>query len=99
MANVRSGNTHYIDSTGTLTADKNDKVAYVVLTASSANAVILLTDAGSGTRSKIDLRVATAGTTQVFDFSEVPLVFSNGVRVGTLTNAVATIVYTKGGGS
>jgi len=98
VANVRNLNTDYVDSTGTLNSGKAAKVVYIIVTATSASAVLLLTDTASGNPKKLNLRVADANSTQVFDFSNSPIVFPNGVRVETLTNAVATVVYTTSGG-
>jgi hypothetical protein len=97
MANATNGNTIYIDTTGDVTTKKNVRVPYVTVSASSANAVLLLSDP-DGTN-KIDLRVAAAGETQLFDFSEQPLLFPNGIKAETVTNAIATVVYSIGGGS
>lgn len=91
MANVRSGNCHYVDSTGTLDSAAV-RVAAVVLTATGASAVLELT-AADGTTKQLNLRVATSGETKHFDFSTKVLSFPAGLRVTTLTNAIATIVY------
>ena len=96
MANVRSNNTHYIDSTGAL-IDANVKVVGITLTATAANAVLLLKNYADS-RSKIDLRVATSGATEFFNFAETPLVFPDGIYVKTLTNAIATLIYNNSGG-
>jgi hypothetical protein len=97
MANVASTNTIYIDSTGSITSPAQPKVMAVVLTATSANARIVLADDSTSDK-KLDLRVATSGSSQVFDFSQSPIFFANGVSVATLTNAIATLVYTSSGG-
>jgi len=100
MANTRNGNTFYIDtSVETVSTDKNQRIAYVVLTATAANGRIVLADPSvSGNPPKVDLRVAVSGTTEVFDFSRLPLYFPNGMRVNILTNALATLVMTQSGG-
>lgn len=94
MANVRNGNTVYVDATGAIT-DSGAKVAGVVLTATAANAVLVLQDSSGSPVNKVDLRVATSGSSQFFDFSVTPLWFPNGIEIGTLTNAKAMIVYTN----
>ncbi len=93
MANVRNGNTYYIDATTEL-AVPGIKVAYVIVTATSANAILNLQDVTTAVN-KINLRVATSGETQVFDFSECPLYFPNGVIPSTVTNCNATLVLTE----
>ena len=97
MANARTGNTYYVDTAYTATvatlpelAIPNLKVYYVVVTATAANAVVLLTDSGTN---KVDLRVAPSGSSQLFTFDEYPMVFNTSLRVSTLTNAVATIMF------
>lgn len=90
MANVRNGNTFYVDSTGDLNTTAT-KASYIVVTATSANAVVILQDAVSNSN-KIRLAVATSGDSETFDFSLRPLYFPGGIAVSTLTNAVACIV-------
>lgn len=97
MANIRNGNTHYVDSTGTLSETKNVRVTGIVLTATTAGAVLVLKDPSTSAL-KIELRVAATNTSQYFAFRETPLYFPNGISVFTLTNAKATIVYNEAGG-
>jgi hypothetical protein len=91
VANVRSGNSHYVDSTGVL-ASNDVRIVAVVVTATAANAIVAIGDE-AGTTDKLNLRVATSGASQVFDFSSTPIYFPNGVKVTTLTNAIATVIY------
>lgn len=91
MANARNSNTWHIDSTGDLTPLVPVTVYYVVLAASSANAHLVLSDAGASTK-KLDVRVATSHESKVFDFSANPIHFPNGIEVTTITNGVATLV-------
>jgi hypothetical protein len=88
LANVKQGNSHYIDSTGDLITTPVT-VKRVFLAATGAGAVLVLGDP-SGSLKRFDLRVATSGATSTF---EIEAYFPNGVEVTTLTNAVATIVY------
>jgi hypothetical protein len=94
MANVRNSNTFYIDTQYSGASDelavKNLRITHVIVTATAANGRIVLADSSVAT--KVDLRVATSGASQVFDFSANPLVFSTSVRPTTLTNAVATCI-------
>lgn len=92
MANARSANIHYVDTTGVLTT-KRVFVAGVVVTATAASAIVNIQDS-AGTNSLLNLRVATSGETEVFTFS-APLVFPNGIKVSTLTNAIASVIYTN----
>lgn len=94
MANTRNGNTFYVDTQYSVAADefasKLIRVSSVIVTATAASAVLVLKDSSLAT--KIDLRVATSGATEQFDF-DPPLVFSTSIRPTTLTNAVATVVF------
>jgi hypothetical protein len=91
VANAQRGNSWYVDSTGTLTTNKNQIVKRVVITPTSANAVLVLQD-DSTTTNKCDLRAATSGDSKDFDFGLAPLVFPGGIKVTTLTNCVALII-------
>lgn len=96
MASIRNGNTYYIDDTTALTA-ANVKVTKITVTATSANAILNLQDVTTGAN-KINLRVATSGTTEVFDFSDDPLLFPNGISPNTVTNCNATCVISEARG-
>jgi hypothetical protein len=94
MANARFGNTHYVDASGVLTSNLNQKVAGVIVTATAASAILALADSG-GTDNQLNLRVATSGETVHFDFSAAPIVFPNGIKAVTVTNAICTLIYTS----
>ena len=95
MANTRRGNTHYIDTgSSNLDTNLNIRVAYLIVTATAASAVVTLQDV-SGPTTLIDARVATSGDSKIFDFSRNPMVFPGGLRIGTLTNAVATVITSR----
>lgn len=97
MANARSGNTHSIDATGVISAD-SCRIAMVLVTATAASAILELRDA-AGTIVKLNLRVAISGDTGVFDFALAPIFCPNGLKVQTLTNCIAFIVYNNGSGA
>lgn len=102
MANIQNGNSFYIDTAHVTDADdltrKNVLVAYVVVTATAANGRIVLGDAGTDPQTKLDLRVAALGTSQLFRYDAAPIIFPNGIRVMTVSNAVATVVFKNAGG-
>ncbi len=102
MANVLNNNTFYIDTAFASSADdlvrKNALVAYIIVTATAASGRIVLSDVGASPDLKLDLRVATSGATQEFSFVDNPVVFPNGIRVSTLSNAIATVVLRNPGG-
>ena len=93
MANARSGNSHYVDSTGTLSSD-SCKIAGVIVTATAASAILALQDA-AGSVNKANLRVATSGETKHFDFSQTPIFCPNGLKASTVTNAIVVVIYTQ----
>jgi hypothetical protein len=101
VANTRSANTWYVDTQYSAAADdldvKNLVVTLVVVSATAATGRIVLSDITTSAV-KLDLLVATSGATQVFDFSDSPIIFSNGIRVTTLSNAVATVIGKPTGG-
>jgi hypothetical protein len=92
MANVRRGNIHFVDSTGTLTSRKEDRVVAVLVTATAANAVLVLSDTSDN--NLFDLRNPTEGSTLHFSFENIPLTLSVGLKAKTVTNCTASIVYT-----
>ena len=96
MANLLRGNLHYITTTGELESSRG-RVSKIILTATSSNAVLALQDPMDGS-AIMNLRVATSGESKEFDFSQTPLNFPNGLTVGTLTNAIAHIIYAGRGG-
>jgi hypothetical protein len=102
LANVLNGNTWYVDTAHASASDdlalKDVRVSYVVVTATGANAVVVLGDPDTND-TKLDLRVATSGSCEVFEFDSLPIRFPNGVKVKTLTNAVATLVGVQSKGS
>lgn len=102
MANTFNGNTFYVDSAHSSSADdllrKGVLVAYVNVTATAANGRIVLGDVGNDPQKKLDLRVAVSGDSQLFRFDANPVLFPNGIQVITLANAIATIVLRNPGG-
>ena len=96
MANVRSGNSFYVDSTGVLSS-LGVKVFYIVLTANGGSPTIELSDTASGSK-KIVLKLHSGQASEVFDFSRNPLFFGGGMEVTSINHAVVTIVYNERGG-
>lgn len=90
MANVRAGNTIFIDSTGTA-IDKTVKVAYMVVVGHSGAGDFDLLDNTPGQATKMHVEAAS-GSTVYLDFSKYPILFSEGVVVETATNVHATLV-------
>lgn len=90
MANVRNGNTIYVDATGDLTTT-GTRVYYIVVSNTGANSVLTLQDSGADVN-KIAVRGNSSHGVDILDFSARPLYFPGGVSVSTLTNCVATLV-------
>lgn len=97
MANSRSGNVYYVDTAYTATvatlpelAISNLRVHYIIITSSSTNAICTVTDNGT---SKLDLRATATHQSEIFDFSEFPINFTTSIRITTLTNCTAMIVF------
>lgn len=90
MPNVRSGNSYYIETTTALTVTGKPKaVSQVVVTATSANAIIVIQD---GSTVKMELRVATSGETKSFEFP-TPVIFNTSINPATVTNCRATVIW------
>lgn len=103
MANIRNGNTFYIDTQSSSDADnlieKQLLVVYILVTATASNGRIVLADTANGTaQNKVDLRVPVAHTTVQFSFETNPLLFPNGLKPEVLSNAVVTVCIKKAGG-
>jgi hypothetical protein len=101
MANVRCGNSCYVDSTGYISAtgSKQVKVAYITFTSDAAADTITFKDASTSGALKMTVKSAVADETVVLDFSTTPLVFPNGIYVSAISaNCTATIITTTGGG-
>jgi hypothetical protein len=96
MANVRNGNTVYVDATGDLTTTAT-RVYYIIMSATGNGAVIVLQDSAANVN-KMRLSHPNDKETHVFDFTARPLYFPGGVAVSTLTNCNATIVAEVQGG-
>lgn len=94
MANVRKGDTWYIDtvynsgtsSTWLDVTGKNAVVTDIFVSSTNTAAQLVLSDSGT---TKLDIRIAADDTTQ--HFSGVNIRFAGEIRPTTLTNCVATL--------
>lgn len=99
MANIRNGNTFYMDTQFSTAADelaiKGVRVPYILVAASSASNTLLLADSVTGAR-KLDIvnldNAGGIGDTRLFDFREYPMLFPNGIRPVTLVNVTVTCI-------
>lgn len=99
MANASTGNMYFIDTAPLSINVKQSKIAGILVhcTHASSSAVIVLADNNSGTSypTIISFEVAAANEFEYISFP-TPLVFPNGIRVKTLTDATITLVLEKG---
>lgn len=95
--NVRTGNKIFIDSTGVAVATGPVKVAYILFTPNAANDELLLRET-SGGADCFYLRGATGKQTNIYRMAEIPLVFSNGIFVQTLTSGAKVVLVTTATG-
>jgi hypothetical protein len=102
MANTKNAGSWYVDTqyssaSDDLSAGSSVTVTAIVVSATAANGRIVLADANNAAQTRIDLRVATSGTTELFPLKDTPLNFPSGVRIATLSNCVATVIGTVSG--
>ena len=94
MANVRTGNTFYIDTqfvTDEELVVSNLVITDIVVSATGNNAVLTLGDSVSG-NIILNLLELTNGVTHHFMFNTA-IRFPNGIRPITLTNATASVIF------
>lgn len=96
MANVRNGNTYYIDtqySSSEELAVKGLRVTDIIVTTTGTTASVILQDSSTA-NIKFRADEATSGVTTHFPLKS-PIVFPNGIRPSTLTNCVVTVVFER----
>jgi hypothetical protein len=99
LSNVRNGNTFFIDTQYSASSDElviaGVRVPYIIVSSSATTNQVILSDSVTGIN-KIKFQnidnTGNAGDTRVFDFSENPILFPNGIRPTTLTKCVVTCV-------
>lgn len=95
MANTRSGNTWYVDSTGTLTTTgKRTYVTHIIYRSGASPSVATIRDGSSDI--KFVVSSPTSSETLLWDFSANPISFQTSINVSTLTSAVITFVFKEG---
>jgi hypothetical protein len=93
MANVRSGNTYYIDTASVSLEIPGVQVLGVILTGAGGAAELELADNVSGASYPKKLNAqAASGATIHLDLANSPIVFPNGIRVVTATATKATLI-------
>jgi len=98
MANVVSGSSMKIDTTGDVLLGKNIIVTHMIMVSTAANAILELQDSdGTTFKDKIRLDIDAINKTEKLDLTEGPMVFPNGVRAKTVTNCQATLIFRRQG--
>jgi len=97
MANIRNGNTYYIDSTGAVTTGPNDKVTAVVLAGTSGNATLSLADNNAGASYPAKLTIVTPNNSTIH-IKDIAILFPSGVYVSAISGGVATLIVNQGSG-
>lgn len=95
MANVKAGNTYFIDTTDTLADVRNSKIKMIIIQATAANGTLVIQDGSS--QNKLSLKVVTSGETKRFNFDGAEISVNNGLKV-TVSNTVSTIIFAGSGG-
>lgn len=92
MANVRSGNSIYVDSTGSVASDVNIKLIGIFFTSATAGDTITLKDGTNAGALKLTLKNIDVST-HYFRLPDAPIIFANGIYVSQISSgAVATLV-------
>lgn len=100
MALTRNGNTLYIPSGETNTdyvptSNTTLLVSYILLSCEATHGTLVLYN-GGGSVLKLHLHGENATATSMYDFTDDPLIFPNGLRA-TSTDCTATIVFRQAG--
>jgi hypothetical protein len=100
VANVRSGNSWYVDTASESLSSKNIAIIGILLTGNGGAGTLVLGDDVSGASypTKLDVRVPSGECTYL-DFSTAPIIFPNGIRVKTATTVAATLILRIAGES
>lgn len=87
------GNTIYLDSSSDsgFTTSNKVRLKRIVLTATSSNGTIAIKDNGQDSL-MIDVREPTSGVTRDIDLGRTPILIPNGIKLGTLSNCVVTLI-------
>ena len=96
MANIRNGNTFYIDTQSSGSSDNLEVPGLIVLgvivTSTSSNPRLILQDTATTPANKIDIKPPTGAETYHLDLSDSPVTFPNGIKPSTVVNVTATVI-------
>jgi hypothetical protein len=95
MANKRTGNTLYIDSTGVAltTTGKNLLVTHIVYSAGSAGVSVDILD---GSSRKLLLALSADNTSLSIDLSKNPMSFRTSININSITSGLLMLVFKEG---
>lgn len=99
MANNYHSGSIYVDTADSLVFTGKIKVAYILMTSDSTHASAIIHDGTSiSGPAKLHLKVGASHDTKLFDFSDNPLIFSNGIFVDGLSASckLTFVTTTKG---
>lgn len=93
MANIRNSNTAYIDTAAALTdiEKRNIKITGILVTPDGGGVAQLVLQDKTTTANKVDIRMQSTDRSELYNYTENPLVFPNGIVAATVTNCVATL--------
>lgn len=109
MANVRSGNSFYVDSASSANSSQSyiaqtqTLVTEIVFTSNATGDALVICDVAPGTTpaqgaNKITVKNNLANDTKVLRFYDTPVLFPNGIWIASISSgAVATLIGTSQG--
>lgn len=94
MANQIGGNTYWVEESG----EEITSTVYVtkIVFTSTGTASLLLQNRAPANTTILQLEDQSNSPTRVFDFTQAPLVFQDGIKV-TASDCTATIVFRRDG--
>lgn len=100
MANVNSAGTYHIDTASSLIYTGRIKVSYIIITSDSAPAEAQLYDGTSGSDTlKLTLKNGSNYDSKIIDLSAGPIIFQNGIFVGTMAAGSKIMLITTTAGA
>ena len=108
MANVRNGNTYYVDTSsasGTASSfltDRPIRITGVFFKVAATGDALVVYDKAAGSNAagsqKVLLVTDVAGRTEYTSFAETPIICPNGLWLGLTGSPVATFILSSAGG-
>ena len=95
MANEISTNTAYVDTGSSEISSDPTRLKGVIITAVGGAAQVILQDNRAVKANVMDVRIPSTDPTLHINLSLSPVMFANGIFVGTLSNAVVTLILER----